>query len=281
MTSVFIDQGVHEVSPSNSSFCSLGHIEVTSPEQYVPICLAQNLPGTIENFINEHTNINRVSLDGRHSITLPRPTINKLRSLHGDEYKQEVRRVLGEILDQPMLKSYSIPGGLVSSYGEGNMSHVFFGTGRCNGASQVYGTELAGMGILGSITERYNDNPSSDYYTAVQLPYVTGASLHIKALILVKAKKLNYVRACALLNRRMILNCDEFRLLVNKDLSMTGSFYGELYEYSNVVGVPLEVVPGEELLKFVMTPIVNKDASKYLADVKLALDNPRFDTLLT
>lgn len=267
---------------NSSQYTNNGFIRVTSPEQFVPLFLAGYLPGPILPSSLGHTQTMQWATN-KCQVTVSRERYDRICDgvlLDG------LADGLKERLDVPMLTGYRvIPRAVRSrSITAPGFRATFTGTnsetapmlcdreGICVGLGFIAETRTVSVNILNS--SRYG-HPDPQKYN------LTGTTREM-VITVIRAKHLNYARACIHLQVPLELPYSDLKILSSwvinngyiRDLMST------VNAYASNLGLNIEYVDNDVLNSYIHTKGKHKTEEQALSDAKLVVEDPMADCFL-
>ncbi len=200
---------------------------------------------------------------------------------HNGSYREGLRKYLLERLDVPMVSSYRFTFGNIIHRDSELYVNSF--TGDSDVGYPVFVNDyIVGTGVGMRAYFRFVEAGGKPYY--IHTPtHINPSGLMPEILILVKAKRLNYIRACMYLHQKMTLNVDEVRILYSNQRNTPACSNIQSTIYGDIVKLDIipENVDVSVLLEFLGLKVKIKSKEEFLEDAKAALDHPGMDLLIT
>lgn len=271
-------------TPSESSLYHRGRIKIESPEQFVPIYLANYAADAYEfdrYGVSSFVKPNDVSRSNWMYLGLP--TVKKMNDLWNsrdrNQFKIEAFTEIKRILNSPLPVEYTIVsnrGGTQQAYGGSNSTHLEVFTGYSLAGPMAISSDyniLVGLGLIAEIEIPYFTTKSNQLYQAT-VHYMPCHTITPEVVVVVKYKYLHLVRASLFLKQGIDVPYDAIKLI--RRHSFGNSRARELYE-GNIAshiresGILVEYSTPEEMSKYLFPPKLKKTREAYLEDAKRAL----------
>jgi hypothetical protein len=283
-------------TPDERTLFHRGRIKITSPEQFVPLYLANYGKDAFPNMDVDGVNcIYRPDLHGgienRYWLYLPSVVaakagklLSSTNNLKNPEKREEFKALtipeLKRILSSPLPTEYAIVsnrGAGTQNYGLNQYSFMSIFSELSIGGPMSVSSDynvLIGLGLIMNVFATNYVSKQSTLYPANY--YIQ--PLHLltpEIVVVVKYKYLASARASLYLRVPMEIPYDGIKLLRRQVLhnSKAQEMYNmEISTYVQESGMQMEFVKPEEMEKYLFPPKVKKTREAYLADAKRALN---------